>query len=197
MLDFIKEQIKYMTNDKDVLVILKVGSVLYDKEPKDLDIFVIVSNYLMANRKHIKYGDTTIDLIVLDEETYLNKINLINTKQEHMVHNYQLSEYFTKDNMLYKKEGYVFKSFDIKNRDIMDKYLSIMKDYHNDFYERIQHKYLHFGGKQYVHHYIVQKITENGELELTEQDYINIGNLRQNSDKYNYLIDEIVEKYNE
>lgn len=195
MLDYIKNQIKYITNDKEIKAIIKVGSQIYSDNNSDLDFVVIVKNYLMANRKHIKYKDKTLDLIILDEETYFNKINLINTRNEHMIHNYQLTDYFVNKNILYKKEDFEILTFDISNKDIREKYSSLMKEYHNKTVNKFPAEHVSPLGKSYIHYYIAQKISEEGFLELNDEDCENITILKSSTTENIELIKKIRNSY--
>ena len=195
ILDYIKNQIKYITNDKEIKAIIKVGSQIYTNNNNDSDFLVIVKNYLMPNRKHIEYEDRTLDLIILDEETYFNKINLINTKTEHMIHNYQLTDYFVNKNILDKKEDFELLTFDISNKDIMKTYSDIVRTYHDETAGKFPAEHIYALGKNYIHYYIVQKISEEGFLELTDEDYENIMILKSGTTENIELIKKIRDNY--
>lgn len=195
MLDYIKNQIKYITNDKEVKAIIKVGSQIYSDNNNDLDFLVIVENYLMANRQHIKYEDKTLDLIILDEETYFNKINLINTRNEHIIHNYQLTDYFVNKNIVYKKEDFEILTFNISNKDIMKTYSDIVRAYHDETAGKFPAEHIYALGKNYIHYYIVQKISEEGLLELNDEDYENIMILKSSTTENIELIKQIRDNY--
>lgn len=184
------------TKDNNILAIIKVGSQIYSDEPNDKDYFVITDKTTLPNRIHHKQENSkTLDIMILDEQTFLNKINLEKTKITHIIYNYQVTDYFVKDNILYKKDNYEIPTFDLTNKDIREKYLSLMKEYHNEMLDRLPFKFAHYAGKMYVHYYIAQKITDEGVIELTQLDYDNINLLRSHTEEASELIKQIRDNY--
>ena len=184
------------TNDNNILAIIKIGSQIYSDETNDKDYLVITDKTTLPGRIHHKQENSkTLDIIILDKQTYLDKINLKQTKLIHLIHNYQLTDYFIKDNILYKKDNYEIPTFDLTDKDIRDKYLNLMKEHHNKMLDRLPLKFIHYVGKEYVHYYIAQKITDEGIIELTQLDYDNINLIRSHTEEASKLIKQIRNNY--
>lgn len=180
-------KIKETFSDIELKIILQVGSSLFSNKPRDLDFFCISSNLKKATRKKVDYEGYLLDIIVLNENEYADRMVLETRPPYHNLYNYQ--------NLIakieYVQEGYVLPKFDMFNKEIKQKYLKMIAyNYLQTLGCSIQK---HFYSKAFTHYYIIMKFYENNSSELTEEMLININKLREKEEGYGQIIDEVDE----
>lgn len=179
-----KQILEHLTQTYTVLAIIKVGSQLYYDNPADLDYLCIVKEPT-PKKEFLEIGNKTVDLLILNEIDYSNKINLTETLPKHCLFNYQLT--FSKT--VYKKDNYNLVLFDMFDKNIKIKYLDILKPhYQNTLGRAIYDPIL---GKFYVHYYLILKMYEQNSAELAKEIIDDIISLRKSDNNVRGLIARI------
>lgn len=181
MKNIIKETFKDIT----INIIMKVGSSLFSNKPNDIDYLCVSNNLPRAKRVKIEHGEKLLDVLVLNEQEYRDKINFVNTLPQHSLYNYQL----LLTEPLYQEEGYSLPKFNMFDKEIKEKYLkSIAYNYLLTLGKSIQK---HFYSKTYTHYYLILEFYKNNSAELTEKILSDVKTLREKEEGYGRIIDEI------
>lgn len=169
--------------------ILKVGSLLFADNPKDEDYLCITNDIVNAHRKKFKLGEKVIDVLLMTEQEYHNKINFIDTPVRHTLYNYQIPIAET----MYVEEGYVIEPFKMFDEEIKLKYLyTTFLSYKNILHISVQ-KSVYV--KAYAHHYMLHEMYKSGKAELTPEILYNVNKLRKRHIGYMELIEELDEEF--
>lgn len=179
------EQIKDLLPEDELVLITKIGSSLFYDKPQDLDYFCVSANREKADRIKIESENGVLDLLILTPVELMNKLNFIDTYQAHSLYNYQLA----KPEVLYKDDTFILEPFDMLNPNIKDLYLNSITEYYKGTLGLSIHKHRH--SKMYTHYYLILKMYEDNTVEFTPEMVQTVKQLRDKTDGYEEIVEEI------
>lgn len=169
--------------------ILKVGSSLFSDSPKDEDYLCVSNDIVESSRKKFKFENRVLDVILITEQEYHNKINFIDIPLRHTLYNYQIPI----SEVIYKEEGYNIEPFKMFDESIKLKYLYTAFLNYKYTLQVSRQKPVYV--KAYTHYYMIHEMYKNGKEELTTEIIANVNKLRKKLPGYMELIEELDEEF--
>jgi hypothetical protein len=161
----IAEEILLREREEDavILEIFETGSQLFTDRENDYDYIVVCKDYMQRYRRtHLEDNGKKLDIVFIDEKAVQS---LLDFEDLHYVkQNVKLYNYFFEPNI----RKTVYGSFDIdwSMLEHKEEYLNHLKENYANL-KKFSNR--HKIGKSFVHYYIILKIFENNEVEITEQ----------------------------
>lgn len=179
------EKLKKLLPEDDILYFARVGSSIYLKNPNDIDYLCISKNRKQAKRIKSDLDLYNIDILILNESEYLNKIEFKKTHSWHSLFNYQLLW----ADILYKDKEFTLLPFDMLNKKIKQEYLKSISTLYAETLGLSTQK--HMFSSAYIHYYFILEIYKRNSTVLEEGMKLTAEKLRNKEDNYIDIIDNI------